>query len=686
MANDVGQVIKDMGDLRVVAYPGDNMVLLAMSVADNAVNAIGKNLAGFAIWRTAAGKAEEALLNRLSFDAPITADTVAGQHKWTASAAAPFQKFRWVDVPPEGFAAPITYRVMAKYFAGTDSAALVDGPQATLTVEPPDPAHAKFRIAFTAGYASSQAYAAKFHNADIRPKGPKKAQFDTKPFQAQYEWLGRDARKHLFAFIDDCRKDKTAKVDVFAYDLDEPDVVAALCEFGKEGRLRAILDNAPLHTKIGAVEIEAAKLIKAATGQANVKQGHFSRFQHNKVLIKRDAQGKAQKVLFGSMNFSLRGLYVQANNVMVVDDPTAAGYFAAAFDNAFTNDVKTAPFAASDVAKVYNAISARGDGNLPKSAVALSPHSDAMISLGTATDVVRNAQSSVLYAVMAPTGGGGLLGTLKEIAKDPLIFSYGTVETDSGLAVQSGDGAMGDVTPFGFLKDKVPPPFDKEWSGGAGIHIHHKFIVTDFNGDRPTVFTGSSNLASGGEVSNGDSLIQIEDPVVASLYAIEAVRLFDHYTFRRHQAKATKVEPLSLWYPGKPNAPDPWWKTSYDKSHIKYRDRLLFADLPLPPDLQSLKKVDWSSLDALAARRAKKTGAKAKGGAGSRAGRVAGTKQTTRSKKKAAKKTAKKATKKAAAKATNRKSAPRRKQRRKQPKPAKKAASKKKGTRKRFQQ
>ena len=51
--------------------------------------------------------------------------------------------------------------------------------------------------------------------------------------------------------------DKTAKVDVFAYDLDEPDVIAAICQMGKQGRLRAILDNASLHTKAGAAEIQA---------------------------------------------------------------------------------------------------------------------------------------------------------------------------------------------------------------------------------------------------------------------------------------------------------------------------------------------------------------------------------------------------------------------------------------------
>src|ERR1700730_728992 len=177
------------------------------------------------------------------------------------------------------------------------------GVDASVTVTSVDQIHTQFHAAFTRGYISSQAYADRFKNAPIRPAGDKTPDFDTKPYQAQYEWLGAGAREALFGFIDDCRKDKSCKVDVFAYDLDEPDVVAAICEIGKDKRLRAVLDNAPLHTG-KAVEVRAAQLIKQATGSNNVVQGHFSRFQHNKVFIKRNASGLPQRVLFGSSRYA----------------------------------------------------------------------------------------------------------------------------------------------------------------------------------------------------------------------------------------------------------------------------------------------------------------------------------------------------------------------------------------------
>ena len=157
----------------------------------------------------------------------------------------------------------------------------------------------------------------------------------------QYKWLGGDAREELFAFINDCEQDNSCKVDVFAYDLDEPDVVAGICKLGKakeKGHVWAILDDADLHSKpdkkTGKIppEIKAAKLVKTALGNANVRQGHFARYQHNKVFIKRDLEGKGEKVIFGSMNFSVRGLYVQANNVIVVEESKVAQYFADAFE------------------------------------------------------------------------------------------------------------------------------------------------------------------------------------------------------------------------------------------------------------------------------------------------------------------------------------------------------------------
>src|ERR1041385_8520356 len=101
-----GKVSKTSGPLTVTAYPGDNMVLIAMSLADADVNEQAKNLAGFAIFSKVDGKPEQPLLNRLNFGQQITKNTTPEEREWTSSDEPPFQKSRGVDVPPDGFGQP----------------------------------------------------------------------------------------------------------------------------------------------------------------------------------------------------------------------------------------------------------------------------------------------------------------------------------------------------------------------------------------------------------------------------------------------------------------------------------------------------------------------------------------------------------------------------------------------------
>jgi len=102
----------------------------------------------------------------------------------------------------------------------------------------------------------------------------------------------------------------------------------------------------------------------------------------------------------------------------------------------------------------------------------------------------------------------------------------------------------------------------------------------------------------------------IEDAAIATMYAIEAVGLFDHYHFNKSANEATTTRPLTLWSPGKSDTP--WWKQYYDKTQIQMRDRCLFANVPLPSGMDATKKVDWSALDTESPPPARKKAASAK--------------------------------------------------------------------------
>ncbi len=575
-----GQSASSRNGMTIKLYRGDRTTLMAFDLADGHPDL--PRLAGFAVKVKPPRGKEEYIPNRLSFSTAYTSKTTAADRVWTPSNEAPFQKFRWGHYPSQPAEGVYRYTATAMLFTGKGSAAaprLEEGPSVSADIDLLDDGHDKFTLAFTRGYLSSQAYAERFKNADIRPKGEKSADFSTAPFRAQYEWLGSHAREALFETIQMAVKDKAVTVDAFTYDLDEPDVIGALASLGR--RLRVYQDNSASHVSAKAVEPAVVGRLRAAG--AEVKIGHFQRFQHNKVLILK-RNGTAFRVLAGSANFSVRGLYVQANNVFVFDAPDVAALYARAFDSAW-GDIKhndpasTADFKKSPIARAAFPIDAAG---VPPGTVAFSPHADASVSLGPAIKAVRGASSSVLFAVMEMKGGGDLLTALRAVSKRADVFSFGVTQRTSdssraagdGLTVVSSSTPSGLLVPFAALDKNVPRPFRKEWSGGSGQVIHHKFVVVDFNDTDPVVFAGSSNLADGGEKSNGDNLVMFRDRGIVTAYAVEAIRLVDHYSFRAAMKKATSVKPLGLRTRDDAN---PWWKAYYDPKQRKRFERRLLS-------------------------------------------------------------------------------------------------------------
>ncbi len=81
--------------------------------------------------------------------------------------------------------------------------------------------------------------------------------------------------------------------------------------------------------------------------------------------------------------------------------------------------------------------------------------------------------------------------------------------------------------------------------------------MVDFKGKKPVVYCGSSNLAFGPEQQNGDNLIEIRDRDAVTVFAIEAIRLVDHFAFRNRKANPKKAD---LHGP----EPKPWYASYYD--------------------------------------------------------------------------------------------------------------------------
>lgn len=550
--------------LKVKVYRGEGVGLLAFDLAREKA---GDDFAGFSVEVKYPGSPEwRPLTNRLAFEYKP-----GDKRTRFPSTEAPFQKFRWVHVPREVVPGEFRYRVVARYMRPDGS--LKAGARVENAISLEAETIGNFvNVGFTRGFASSQAYAERFRNeARILPRpgapGAASLDHDMRPFEKHYAWLGFEARRIVYDVLDQAVADPAVTVDAMIYECKEPGILARLAKL--KGRLRAIVDD---HGEQGhgdsAESISAGRL--AAAG-ATVQRMHFGRQQHNKVFIVK-RQGKPAEVLTGSTNFSLRGLYIQANNALHFRSKAAADLYANVFE-AYWTDPKA--FRKNPLSQQWWVFR---DVQGSRVSATFSPKADSGVSLDPIAGAIEDARSSVLYSIVFLNQLTGKVREALDELMDRSLFSYGVAQRTGGLDVVKPDGSRG-LLPFAYLASKAPQPFKREWSGNTTERsnmVHHKFLVTDFNGSNPTVFTGSSNLAKGGEEANGDNVLCIQDRKVAIAYAIEALRMFDHFHFRVNVRENEPRRRITLWKPPRPGR-KPWHHPYYSSGHVKERDRLLFS-------------------------------------------------------------------------------------------------------------
>jgi len=595
----------------VKAYPGDAKTLLAFDLG----KAAAKNLAGFTIQCQPPGSPPFFLLNSLQFEDPSKQSQDKTQPA-TSSINAPIQKFRWIHIPGSAHEGTdpsygtYTYTVTPRYFDKSASMLPLDNNlSVSVAIRLAPFVKGSVEVGFTRGYVQSEAFVHHFGpKAVISPAG-KALQFDTSQnagknaagqtfsYADEYAWLGFTAREKVFGILNEVLGDSSLKVDVFAYDLNEPDVVGILLKLARLGRIRVILDNASLHhNKAGTTpEDQFQKLFeKTAKTPASILRGKFGRYAHDKVFVVSNDVGPI-KVLTGSTNFSVTGLYVNSNHVVIFNDPKVASAYSTVFNDSW-NCKATMQFAKTAEAGKVETFSSNGT---PKTDITFSPH-EAKFALSNLTAMAariaaedKAAKGSVLFAVMAVTQGQGpVLPALQKVHSNQKIFSYGISDAPGGTYVytrRSKNGVLAGGKPG---RTTLPAPFNQV-PGVSGHQIHDKYVVCGFNSPDPVVYCGSSNLALGGEEDNGDNLIAIHDGDVAAAFAIDAVALVDHFNFldkcaSSRKASSGKKAPIaktpsasraqhavdSHWYLA---ASDAWTQGYFDPDDLHSVDRELFS-------------------------------------------------------------------------------------------------------------
>jgi len=587
------EVPNSKNGVSVRAYRGDAMTLLAFDLDESKT----ENFTGFSVRITPGIRKPYYLTNLLTYSAAILKKNNITPEVAHSTFFSPIQKFRWVHVPAtfhqiqEPFYGVYKYEVTPRYMVNEILQPLDHSLTLAVSIDVGPYKSDDFQIGFTRGFVESQAYTNHFgNNSKVRPnkadlifdikaksgsvKREKNGQdvLEDYTFEDQHIWLGWQARARIMEFLDETLSDNTLALDVFAFDLDEPVVCDKLLQLAEGGRLRVLLDNSKTHVGTNAFEDKFGALFnEKAKASSTIFRGHFQSLAHSKIFIqKTKATNEAIKVLTGSTNFSTNGFYINANHVTIFNNGNVAALYAQVFDASFGAD-KMKNFPGTSFAipegRDFN------ESKIPAMTIRFSPHTKEAATefFAVISNRIDHAQTDVLFAVMKDDSASAILKAIKAVrdGRDD-IFSYGITDTTKTVTLYKPHSKRGVRVAGKGGTHVLPPPFNKE-APIPGIAIHHKFIVVDFRGKNPVVYCGSSNLAFTPEQRNGDNLIEIRDPDVVTAFAIEAIRLVDHFAFRDRKQNPKEVHLHA-------NEDTPWYVSYYDPDDLHYTERTLLVN------------------------------------------------------------------------------------------------------------
>ncbi|UBB90231.1 hypothetical protein J4771_02420 [Candidatus Kaistella beijingensis] len=588
---------------KVRVYQGDAISLLAFDVDKKRA----KNLAGFTIeygFKQNGTLIRKYIYNRLTFDKDFMLQNKIPVSDKNSTLYSPIQKFNWVHVPNTDVSTrkadfgDYIYSVTPRYIEDGKLLPL----DAALTVEVKIPVKPYIEkncaVGFTRGFVSSVAYAKRFSrtNNSVRPKVDDQLIFDIKQiadhtkrwnstlnksevvpytFEEQHEWLGWQARARILEFIDEAINDKNLELKVLAFDLNEPEVCKKLLKLAKEKRLKIILDNSESHTKPKSWETAFEKEFLKVAAFNQIFRGRYGALAHCKVMVQ--LKNKVpQKVLTGSTNFSTNGIYVNSNHILIFNDKKTAKIYSDIFDASFGEEnmksFKTSLFAEKDhqVAKT---------SKTPQMTITFAPHKKETaekIFRRISEKIEHQDTSDVLFAIMNDRSAGSILSSIRKQIDNENVFSYGITDTigkndeDFEIHLYKPNSKKGIRVAARGIKNNLPEPFGTV-PGIDGYAIHHKFIVINFKGRNPVVYCGSSNLAFGPEQKNGDNLLEIFDKDIVTAFAIEALRLVDHFHWRN-----TEIEKSEHLYLDSFNKSKSWFESWFKEGDLKCRQRKLY--------------------------------------------------------------------------------------------------------------
>jgi phosphatidylserine/phosphatidylglycerophosphate/cardiolipin synthase-like enzyme len=367
-------------------------------------------------------------------------------------------------------------------------------------------------IAFNRAIAASQAFERRFDGADPHENSMAR------------QWLGRGLDGFVDGFLERATGPGWA-LDVVVYEYELPEVRDAM----KAAASRQVPIRIVYHAQPGDAQTALNEQNLAADGLAAVAHPRVtSSICHDKTVVLSRFDGTARTpvaLLSGSTNWTLNGLYYQANVAHSVEDPAIAAEYLRVFEQLY------AGLAPSDTRSWIDANDAIAPDPAPPIEAVFSPRSG-RTDLTRYVQMIDAASRSVIF-MTAFELDAAILGALAGQTGNADVLRYGLQNSASSV---TGYDRTHDrtFTATGTLRTTVTGFLPEDRHGQDGnLLVHGKIVLLDFDTAHPTVITGSANFSASSSSSNDENVLIVRDDVrVADIYLCELFRLFDHYRFR----------------------------------------------------------------------------------------------------------------------------------------------------------
>jgi phosphatidylserine/phosphatidylglycerophosphate/cardiolipin synthase-like enzyme len=515
----------------IQAFPTTDGIFVVWNVTEMIPNCLG-----FALYRQEQGKATTVVNTWVGFEDQAKARK-QGEHR--PSTEWPIQKTSWTDflAPPD---ASVRYGVVAVLKDGDTGLKLAakapDRWSVYVSAKPSGP----LAPWFNRGTISAQ-WLSRAIGGDPKPAQTLEKAIATKGNKIR-DFLKGALGERLLALLATA-KDKKRDIYVALYELNDPELIAALCAM--KGKAHVVLGNSTGKADATAKETEKnATVLKKAQVDIVRRKIAPSRYAHNKFVVFCDDAGKPQSVWTGSTNWTRTGLCTQNNNGLEITDADIAAAYLKHWQVIHKAESTNPKTLATDDDHEWDFTVAK-----TKASVWFTPTSKSG-DLAQATKLIKAAEQGVVCLMLNP-GNDGLLGPILEKAEDTKLYVRGVLNNFPAQGKDSPKDQLKLLTSTGKqqvfkgkqIADVIRPAgidASADWwereiknTGKFMIAVHSKVIVLDPAGKNPVVMTGSHNFSGRASTKNDDNLVIIQgDNQLALTYAARIVSIYDTYRWQ----------------------------------------------------------------------------------------------------------------------------------------------------------